>query len=141
VTSTGKVGIGTTPTGSQKLNVQGGVNTFKYNTTRDSLELAFWATDPRILAGNKVVFYNHNHSAYIDIHCKTLYQSSDISLKENIHSIESSLSKIKALNGVSYIWKDDKSKTKQFGLIAQNVNHEKSNIGIKTFFVKKIIIN
>lgn len=121
MTSTGKVGIGTTPTGSQKLNVQGGVNTFKYNTTRDSLELAFWATDPRILARDMVVFYNHNHTGYIDIKCKTLYEHSDISKKENIKNLNSSLEKVKALNGVSYNWKNDKTKTPQIGLIAQSV--------------------
>ena len=46
---------------------------------------------------------------------------SDISLKENIEPLQSSLDKISKLEGVSFNWKSDQNKEDQIGLIAQEV--------------------
>jgi hypothetical protein len=47
--------------------------------------------------------------------------SSDIRLKENIIEIEQSLNKVTKLRGVYFNWKEDVTKEKQIGLIAQEV--------------------
>jgi trimeric autotransporter adhesin len=47
--------------------------------------------------------------------------SSDIRLKENISEIEDSLNKVKNLRGVYFTWKNDDSRDKHIGLIAQEV--------------------
>jgi len=47
--------------------------------------------------------------------------ASDIRLKENIIEIEQSLSKVTKLRGVYFNWKEDETKEKQIGLIAQEV--------------------
>ena len=47
--------------------------------------------------------------------------SSDIRLKENVIEIEQSLSKVTKLRGVYFNWKEDGTKEKQIGLIAQEV--------------------
>lgn len=47
--------------------------------------------------------------------------SSDFRLKENINPIEHALDKILAIDGVIFTWKDSKSKKKEVGFLAQNV--------------------
>jgi hypothetical protein len=47
--------------------------------------------------------------------------TSDISLKENINTVQSALRKVKQLRGVSFEWKDDKSLGTRHGFIAQEV--------------------
>jgi hypothetical protein len=47
--------------------------------------------------------------------------TSDIRLKENIIEIDQSLSKVTKLRGVYFNWKEDETKEKQIGLIAQEV--------------------
>jgi hypothetical protein len=47
--------------------------------------------------------------------------TSDISMKENIEQISNPISKVKSIRGVSFTWKDDQSRTKQIGMIAQEV--------------------
>jgi hypothetical protein len=115
------VGIRTTPVGSQELSVYGPISTFKYLTGRDSAEFCFWGADPRILGKNRIIFYKHDQSGYIDVECKTLYEYSDVTQKENITKLSSSLDKVKALEGVEYNWKSDPDKINQIGLIAQDV--------------------
>ncbi len=63
---------------------------------------------------------------YGDAHLAgTLYESSDISLKEDITPMNMSLQKIARLQGVEYNWKDKKRGDKrQIGLIAQDVEKE-----------------
>ena len=47
--------------------------------------------------------------------------TSDIRLKENITNLDNSLDKICNIRGVNYNWKNDETKTKTAGVIAQEV--------------------
>lgn len=87
------------------------------------LHLIVGNSDPRIEPSNKVVFYKiGNASGYADIECGSLTQSSDSTLKTNIHKIEGDiLSKVCKLDGYTYNWKDDKDGQLQVGFIAQEV--------------------
>ena len=50
--------------------------------------------------------------------CKS---TSDLRLKENIETVVNALAKVRELNGVSFIWKEDPSVGRQLGMIAQEV--------------------
>ena len=52
---------------------------------------------------------------------KSITELSAAELKENISPIDSALDKIKQLVGVEFTWKDDKTESKEYGLIAENV--------------------
>ena len=62
-----------------------------------------------------------------DILARRVHSSSDKRFKKNIHKIDSALEKVLQLNGVTYDWRVDEfknrnfSRTKQVGFIAQNV--------------------
>jgi hypothetical protein len=60
----------------------------------------------------------------IDANGNVVNQASDLRLKQNISTIENALSKVKALRGVKYQWKDTVSGGADFriGFIAQEVN-------------------
>jgi chaperonin cofactor prefoldin len=51
----------------------------------------------------------------------TLYQGSDITLKENIKPLNNQLEIVKKLNPVTFDWKEDKKPYQQIGFIAQEV--------------------
>lgn len=51
----------------------------------------------------------------------TLSQASDVRLKKDIEPIENNLEKLSKLSGVTYHWKNSPDKSKQLGLIAQDV--------------------
>ena len=58
-----------------------------------------------------------------NIKSHSLTESSDVKLKENIHTLKDGLAKILGLRGVSYQWKDDKKAAQEthIGLVAQEV--------------------
>jgi hypothetical protein len=88
-----------------------------------SLQIQLWNPNPRIMAQDKVVFYNLANNDHIHVQAKSFFQPSDSTLKENITTLKAkdALDKIMKLNGYSYNWKNDDRKKKQFGLIAQEV--------------------
>jgi Chaperone of endosialidase len=53
------------------------------------------------------------------ITCTDINSTSDIKLKENIHSIDNPLDKVMQINGVGFRWKDTKENS--FGVIAQDI--------------------
>lgn len=53
------------------------------------------------------------------ITCVDVNSTSDITLKENIHSIEDPLGKVMQINGVGFRWKDTKEDA--IGVIAQDI--------------------
>jgi hypothetical protein len=55
------------------------------------------------------------------VYAYSYYYHSDERLKEDIKPIPPTLDKVKQLNGVRYVFKQDKEKTPHLGLIAQNV--------------------
>jgi hypothetical protein len=55
---------------------------------------------------------------------KTFLTRSDRNVKDDIHKIEGILEKLRNLSGYRYIFKDDPSKTRRLGLIAQEVEEE-----------------
>ena len=69
------------------------------------------------------------------ITCVDINSTSDINLKENIHSIEDPLGKVMQINGVGFRWKDTKEDA--IGVIAQDIEDVipelvKNNDHIKT---------
>ena len=69
------------------------------------------------------------------ITCVDVNSTSDINLKENIHSIEDPLGKVMQINGVGFRWKDTKEDA--IGVIAQDIEEVipeivKNNDHIKT---------
>lgn len=69
------------------------------------------------------------------ITCVDINSTSDITLKENIHSIEDPLGKVMQINGVGFRWKDTKEES--IGVIAQDIEEVipevvKNNDHIKT---------
>jgi Chaperone of endosialidase len=53
------------------------------------------------------------------ITCTDINSTSDIKLKENIHSIDNPLDKVMQINGVAFNWKDTKEAA--LGVIAQDI--------------------
>ncbi len=127
VTSIGYVGINNTSPVYQ-LDVKGKYFSTSYSSYQPFVLDVFHA-DPRVTSGNRIVFYNTAASGFIDIQCKTLYEYSDATAKENITPLAtekagesgSTIEKIKKLNGVNYNWKDDGSGKLQAGFLAQEV--------------------
>ncbi len=128
VNSAGYVGI-ITSTPSYKLDVNSGESRSWYSTRRPFL-ISHWGQDPRLKSTSAIVFYKTDASGFLDIQCKTLYEHSDSTAKENIIPLsdagkagftESNIEKIKQLKGVNYNWKDDKTKKMQAGFLAQEV--------------------
>ena len=78
-------------------------------------------------AGKDVIFNpGYNVSAWVkdngNFYVATSYQYSDINLKTEVETLESSLEKITELRGVSFKWIDEnKPQTTQIGVIAQEV--------------------
>jgi len=126
VGNNGYVGIGSSATPSYMLDVNSGYNRFLYTSTQ-YINFNLWSLDPRIEAKSAIVFYNTSTPSYINIQCKTLYEYSDKSEKENILSLKGKgLEKILLLNGVSYNWKSksglkDANTKKEIGFLAQEV--------------------
>jgi hypothetical protein len=127
VASNGYVGIITT-TPAYRLDINSGESRSWYSTA-SPLGITHWGNDPRLTSTNKIVFFKTDATGFIDVECRTLYQNSDMSLKENITQLgdEKSLAngkniaKISQLKGVNYTWKDDKDKKLQVGFLAQDV--------------------
>ncbi len=92
--------------------------------------LNHFGTNPRLCSNGSIVFYNLNTTGFINIQCKTLYEYSDATAKENITPLNSSVNrmasqksidKIKKLQGVNYTWKEDRRGKLQAGFLAQEV--------------------
>ncbi|HKJ40529.1 MAG TPA: tail fiber domain-containing protein [Sunxiuqinia sp.] len=127
VNSSNYVGIRTSsPTHYFDLNSP---ESWFHYSSHQPLVIAHWGTDPRIESGTRVVFYKTDGSGFIDIQCKTLYEYSDSTAKENITALNSNLSrdstqilrKIMKLKGVDFNWKNDKTKKVHSGFLAQEV--------------------
>jgi len=143
--TTGNVGIGTEPTTTDKLYVNGHsvlkggtVCTAGYAPFNIALEWTASGNYPVIFAGSNNVLYigkpsywcNHVYATSIDY--GTLYQGSDKRLKENIKGVNSILPQIKKINSYTYNYNDiylkgfnatDKAKEKKtrYGFIAQEL--------------------
>jgi hypothetical protein len=126
VANNGYVGIGSATTPSYKLEINSILSVSKFSNRR-TLQISHYGYDPRLQSNERIVFLNTYETGYIDIQCKTAYQYSDSSAKENIKPLEEhSLDKILQLNAVSYNWKKDgnqksENKKKEIGFIAQEV--------------------
>lgn len=127
VDSNGRVGIMTSsPVYKMDMNVD---SYRSYFSTRQPLITNHFGTDPRLCTTSHIVFYKPDATGFIDIQCKTLYEYSDSTAKENISSLAdrkslpagSNIDKIKKLTGVNYNWKNDIDKKLQAGFLAQEV--------------------
>jgi hypothetical protein len=129
VASNGYVGIKTT-TPSTEFNVNGAVRI-------DALSTPAWGSAIRSYVNNQYAcayhLYNNVYSQDVfyvigegRVVCRLgLYQTSDISAKEDIKNIDSPLSLINSLHGVKFKYKEPNRKTtnadERIGLIAQDV--------------------
>lgn len=117
----------------------------------NGIKMHIHAADPRMsTTTNKLVFLDSDRSLYIDLYCRTMYQTSDEKLKTNIRSLRvvpvtrSSLSinlavqsnpitnMVLRLNPVKYHWKDESeyekfnirlvaSGVEEYGFLAQEL--------------------
>jgi len=87
-------------------------------TNSNGIKMHIHAADPRMsTTTNKLVFLDSDRSMYIDVYCRTLYQSSDEKLKTNIrpllsNALTSATSSIATnlilkLRPVTFHWKDE----------------------------------
>jgi len=120
IINNGNVGVNTSLP-AYKLDVYSKESRFYYSN-RNSLFINHYGNDPRICSDNQVVFYKSDGSGFANIQCQVCTQQSDLSLNENIVSLENKgLSTVEQLMGVSFSLKNDKTKRIQSGLLAQEV--------------------
>lgn len=124
------------------------------STDQNGIKMHIHAADPRMsTTTNKLVFLDSDRSMYIDLYCRTLYQTSDERLKTNIQPLRntstpsfrsfsssrsSQLNSISSLvlklNPVKYHWKDEseyerfnirpvKSGVEEYGFLAQDLEN------------------
>jgi hypothetical protein len=89
---------------------------FGYNGTR-FYNNSDWATEIFSVGNGD----NHVRAAYNFIAGGTVTAYSDIKLKDNVITIDSALDKVNQLRGVYYTLKDDSTKTRRIGVIAQEI--------------------
>ena len=59
------------------------------STDQNGIKMHIHAADPRMsTTTNKLVFLDSDRSLYIDLYCRTMYQTSDEKLKTNIRSLK-----------------------------------------------------
>ena len=83
----------------------------------------------KIDASNQIVLGTVNENVVIpgelnvsgDVEGQSFNATSDARYKDNICGLENSLEKICSIRGVNYNWKNDETKTKTAGVIAQEV--------------------
>ncbi|WP_408097049.1 tail fiber domain-containing protein [Peredibacter sp. HCB2-198] len=143
IDTAGKVGIGTTSpsytfhTVGQGYVTDGSSNigllsrndsSLDVNTsgTKRSLSIHHWGSNSNIFQMYNCQSGTCGQVAYLDVAGNfgvngTLSQSSDIRLKKDIEPILNSVEKLSQLSGVTYHWKNSPDKSKQLGLIAQEV--------------------
>ena len=128
VLSTGKLAIGggTTNNGA-RLNISDTDNSTIFSKVNHS---SGWgdAVKSEVNQSDGIafaVYYNDTRNIMLfgdgELRCVDLYETSDISLKENIKTLTSALGKVKQLRGVTYQLKRDEDHQDKIGLIAQEV--------------------
>mgnify|MGYP003194060376 FL=1 len=122
------------------------------STDQNGIKMHIHAADPRMsTTTNKLVFLDSDRSMYIDLYCRTLYQTSDEKLKTNIRSLKTipvsrstfsiniapvqsnpSTNMVLKLNPVKYHWRDEseyerfnirpvQSGVEEYGFLAQEL--------------------
>lgn len=122
------------------------------STDQNGIKMHIHAADPRMsTTTNKLVFLDSDRSLYIDLYCRTMYQTSDEKLKTNIRSLKTtpvsrsafsiniataqsnpSTNMVLKLNPVKYHWRDEseyerfnirpvQSGVEEYGFLAQEL--------------------
>ena len=116
----GNVGVNTTQP-AYRLDIYSMESRFFYSG-RNALHINHHGMDPRLCSNDKIVFFKSNGSGFANIECQVLAQQADQSSFENIFSLENKgLQAIQGLKGVSFVAKNDLSRKKQSGFLAQDV--------------------
>lgn len=118
----------------------------------NGIKMLIHSADPRMATTtNKLVFLDSDRNLYIDLYCRTLYQTSDEKLKTNIQPLRNNSETINRVNGVirqsfamtelvkrlnpvRYQWKDAaeyerynirpvKTNVEEYGFIAQELEN------------------
>jgi hypothetical protein len=127
ITNQGNVGIGTTAPGN-KLSVSGGVGIG--TTAPGSSFLSTKAPDGGLIVQGSVGIGTSTPSYALQVgnagdgteaRANAWNSLSDSRLKTNLENVTDPLGKIQQLTGYFYSWKNGTDKSRQFGLIAQNV--------------------
>jgi hypothetical protein len=117
ITGDGEVGINGSPTARleifQRSQTVGTGLRFDDGTANSDWDITHGFALRFHYGGNLRGFINANTGAYS--------QSSDVSLKDNIQNMGTMLDRVKQLRPTTYFYKDDKTRTKTLGLIAQEV--------------------
>ena len=122
------------------------------STDQNGIKMHIHAADPRMsTTTNKLVFLDSDRSMYIDLYCRTMYQTSDEKLKTNIRPLRTtalsrsaftiniapaqanpSTNMVLKLNPVKYHWRDEseyerfnirpvRSGVEEYGFLAQEL--------------------
>lgn len=122
------------------------------SSDQNGIKMHIHAADPRMsTTTNKLVFLDSDRSMYIDLYCRTMYQSSDEKLKTNIRPLRTtalsrsaftiniapaqanpSTNMVLKLNPVKYHWRDEseyerfnirpvRSGVEEYGFLAQEL--------------------
>lgn len=117
ITGDGEVGINGTPTARleifQRSQVVGTGLRFDDGTANSDWDITHGFALRFHYGGALRGFINANTGAYT--------QSSDVSLKSNIQNMNSTINRLNQLRPTTYVYKDDASRTKTLGFIAQEV--------------------
>ena len=103
-------------TTTQNNSFTGAAGEISVNTTLNVIRVH----DGSTAGGFELAKSNLSNIADVGVITATDFNStSDIKLKENIHSIDNPLNKVMQINGVGFRWKDTKENS--FGVIAQDI--------------------
>lgn len=120
ITGDGNIGINTTEP-AYKLDINS-LDTRSYYSGRNALHINHNGLDPRLCSDDKIVFYRVDGTGYATIESQFCLHPADRKTKENIVSLQNKgLTTISKLRGLSFNSKNDPFKTKEFGLLAQDV--------------------
>jgi hypothetical protein len=120
VTGDGNIGINTTQP-AYKLDINS-LDTRFYYSVKNALHINHNGLDPRLCSNDRIVFYRVDGTGYAKIESQFCLQPADRETKENIVSLKNKgLVTISRLKGYSFNSKNDPFKTKESGLLAQDV--------------------
>lgn len=115
------------------INMEGVSPTYPFYVNGSMKSTEDILTDARLITGGHCGInfggYSTTYALRVNgnAYCTGTWQSSDLTLKKEIATIDNSLARIRQLQGVSYLWKTEEYQDRefsagtQFGLIAQEV--------------------
>jgi|GEM_PF-1053646 len=123
IESNGNVGIGITPSGTDKLRVNGRIRFGSVEYIEDGGANTMTSQGSIVPSVNNSRDLGNATFRWDDVFATNgVIQTSDRREKDNIRKAEYGIAEVMALRPVTYTWKKQKEKGTQIGLIAQEVN-------------------